>query len=318
MSTQTVESPASPWHAGELAMQEGMGVVAQMDRVGRSFVRNVMTDQQCDFYPLLPFVVLGSVDAQGDAWATMRAGTPGFLRPVDAATLRVTTAHEPADPADAGLAGGMAIGLLGIEPVTRRRNRLNGRIGNGGNGGNSGASGNTAGGSFDIEVEQSFGNCPRYIRQRSLRFVRDPAAGGEGKAMESAAIDSRARAIIEAADTFYVASYVDRASGTRQVDVSHRGGERGFVRVGPDGTLTIPDFAGNRFFMTLGNFLLNPKAGLLFVDPASGDMLQMTGDARVLPHSPETATFDGAERLWTFMPRRVVYRPEGLPLRWDR
>lgn len=301
-----VENLASPWHAGELAMQQGVGVVAQMDRVGRSFVRDVMTDQQRDFYPLLPFVVIGSVDPRGDAWATMRAGAPGFLRPVDAATLRVATVHEPADPADAGLAGGMAVGLLGIDPMTRRRNRLNGSIGLSGDDG------------FDIEVEQSFGNCPRYIRQRSLRFVRDPAAGGGGIALESAAIDSRARAIVQAADTFYVASYVDRTSGIRQVDVSHRGGEPGFVRVGPDGKLTIPDFSGNRFFMTLGNFCLNPKAGLLFVDPATGDMLQMTGEARVLPDSPQTGSFDGAERLWTFMPHRVVYRPEALPLRWNR
>jgi ferredoxin-NADP reductase len=122
--------------------------------------------------------------------------------------------------------------------------------------------------------------------------------------------------MIARADTFYVASYVDREDGTRQVDVSHRGGKPGFVRVGSDGMLTIPDFSGNLFFMTLGNIHVNPKTGLLFIDSETGDMLQMTGDAQVVLDSPEIAAFEGAERLWTFTARQVVLRPGGLPLRW--
>ena len=80
------------------------------------------------------------------------------------------------------------------------------------------------------------------------------------------------------------------------------------MRVAADGTLTIPDFAGNLFFATLGNILLNGKAGLVFADFETGDLLQMTGDAEVVLSSPEIAAFQGAERLWTFRPRRVVRR----------
>ena len=88
--------------------------------------------------------------------------------------------------------------------------------------------------------------------------------------------------MIAGADTFFVASYVDDAERGRAVDVSHRGGRPGFVRIGADGVLTIPDFSGNRFFNTLGNLIANPKAGLLFVDFETGDELQLTGDAEVL------------------------------------
>jgi predicted pyridoxine 5'-phosphate oxidase superfamily flavin-nucleotide-binding protein len=199
---------------------------------------------------------------------------------------------------------GDAIGLLGIDPTTRRRNRLNGTVQRAGSHG------------FDITVGQSFGNCPQYIQNRSTAFVRDPAEASRAPVVESSTLDARARHTIAAADTFYVASYVDRDGGTRQVDVSHRGGKPGFVRVGADGVLTIPDFSGNMFFMTLGNFVVNPKAGLLFFDPATGDVLQLTGEARVVVDSPEIDAFAGAERLWTFTPRRVLHRPEGLPLRW--
>ena len=88
------------------------------------------------------------------------------------------------------------------------------------------------------------------------------------------------------------------------------------MRIGADGVLTIPDFSGNRFFNTLGNLLANPKAGLLFVDFGTGDLLQLTGDAEVILESPEIAAVQGAERLWRFAPRRIVYRPDALPLRW--
>jgi uncharacterized protein len=122
--------------------------------------------------------------------------------------------------------------------------------------------------------------------------------------------------MIEASDMFFVASYAERED-RRQVDASSRGGKPGFVRINADGSLTIPDFNGNLFFATLGNILLNGKAGLLFADYETGDVLQMTGDAQVVLDSPEIAAFQGAERLWTFKPRRVVMRRGALALRWS-
>jgi ferredoxin-NADP reductase/predicted pyridoxine 5'-phosphate oxidase superfamily flavin-nucleotide-binding protein len=128
-------------------------------------------------------------------------------------------------------------------------------------------------------------------------------------------LDANARALIAQADAFFVATYADRET-RRQVDVSHRGGKAGFVRIGQDSVLTIPDFDGNLFFSTLGNILLNGKAGLVFIDFATGDLLQMSGDAEVILDSPEIAAFQGAERLWTFTPRRIVRRRNALALRW--
>ena len=57
--------------------------------------------------------------------------------------------------------------------------------------------------------------------------------------------------------------------------MSHRGGRSGFVRVSENGTLTIPDFDGNLFFNTLGNVLLNGRAGLLFVEMPYDITLQL-------------------------------------------
>ena len=299
----TVEA-LSPWHPGELAMQRSAGSADKLAARGHLLLRDHLIDQHRQFYPLLPFIVAGAVDRHGDAWATILAGQPGFLHAPDPYRLSIAAARDPNDPADGGFNDGDAVGLLGIELHTRRRNRLNGLVRR---------EDDTA---FEVLVQQSFGNCPQYIQLREFAFVRDPATPSRAAPRELDRLDDRARAVIAGADTLFVASYVEDATRGRLVDVSHRGGRPGFVRVGADGVLSIPDFSGNRFFNTLGNLTANPKAGLLFVDFETGDALQLTGDAEVILDSPEIAAVQGAERLWCFAPRRILHRPDALPLRW--
>ena len=298
-------SPSSPWHAGELQIQRHAGVLEQMDPVGRKVLRTFMLDQHREFYPMLPFIVIGTVDGDGIPWATIRSGRPGFVQAPDAQTLRIDAASDPADPAEAGMNDGDPIGLVGVDLITRRRNRMNGTVVR------------SSSDSFSVAVGQSFGNCPRYIQHRQFSFVRDPATRQSSEVIVSDRLDAHQRGIIEAADTFFVASYVDLEGEGRQVDVSHRGGRRGFVRVDADGGLTVPDFNGNLFFNTLGNFAVNPRAGLLFIDHETGDMLQIAGSVEIILNSPEIAAFEGAERLWRVMPEKVVLRKDALPLRWS-
>lgn len=297
----------SPWHAGEQMMQRTVGVAERMEQFGKRVIRDHLIEQHQEFYPLLPFAVLGSVDPEGNPWASLRAGRPGFVHASDTRTLSVTVPRDPSDPAERGMEDGDGISLLGIDLQTRRRNRVNGIIRR------------ASDAAFEIAVVQSYGACPRYIQLREPAFTREPMQLATAPATWSTELDARARAIVTTADTLFVASYLDPeapdSARGRQVDVSHRGGKTGFVRVGNDGVLTIPEFPGNMFFNTLGNFRLNPRAGLVFVDFTSGDLLQMTGAVEVLLDAPEIATFQGAERLWRFMPRRIVLRPAALPLR---
>lgn len=291
------------WHEGERFIQEKIGVAERMASVGQRVIRDYMPDQHRAFYAQLPFIVLGSVDEAGAPWATFIEGRSGFITSPNATTLEVDARADPTDPAASGLQQGKPIGLLGIEMHTRRRNRMNGVVGEAKHG-------------FRVDVDQSYGNCPRYIQLRDFSYARDVAAPYAGDVERLTTLDLSARAMIANADSFFVASYADR-DDRRQVDVSHRGGKAGFVRVAEDGTLTIPDFDGNLFFNTLGNILLNGRAGLLFADYASGDMLQMTGTAEVIFDSPEVAAFQGAERLWTFRAQTIVRRRGALALRWN-
>lgn len=301
MSTTEIAAVPSPWHAGESLLQQHAGVAERMEELGRRVIRDYMPEQHREFFTQLPFLVAGAVDGQGDPWAGVLEGMPGFVSSPDPRVLRVAAMPDADDPLHAGLGPDQPVGLLGIELHTRRRNRVNGRISA------------WDGKRFEVAVAQSFGNCPKYIQTRGFHYSRSPALRFAGKPRERDGLDDAARALISRSDTLFVATYAD--TDARAVDVSHRGGRPGFVRV--DGNvLTIPDFTGNRFFNTLGNMVLNPRAGLLFIDFERGDVLQLTGRAEVILDSAEIARFEGAERLWRVRASRVSFRPGALALRW--
>lgn len=294
----------SPWHAGERRLQTLAGVEERMEQVGRRVIRERLPDQHRAFYEALPFIVLGAVDAGGRAWATLLEGPPGFMRSPDPRRLELDRLPPLGDPTRDGIAEGAAVALLGIELTTRRRNRMNGRV-----------QGLSAGG-FTVEVEHAFGNCPRYIRRREP-FAAPVCPDRAVPSTESLSkLDADAHTLIAAADTAFVASYVDSpADGIeRSVDVSHRGGRPGFAHVKGD-RVTLPDFAGNRHFNTLGNLLLNPRAGLVFVDFETGDMLHLYGHTTLVLAGPELDRFAGAERMWTLEVETAVRRRAALSLR---
>ncbi|RYF34685.1 MAG: flavin-nucleotide-binding protein [Comamonadaceae bacterium] len=296
---------SAPFHAGEREVQARIGSRERMAEIGPRVIRDAMPEQHSMFFAQLPFVVVGSVDADLQPWASVLAAPAGFAHAPDAWHLRVDSLPHANDPLARNLRHGAPIGLLGIEPHTRRRNRMNGVVD---------ALDATG---FELAVQQSFGNCPRYISPREAVFLPEGAMPSQAPV---AGFDAVARALVDRADTFFIATAHPEAAGSgaasHGVDVSHRGGPPGFVRTADDGVLTVPDFAGNRFFNTLGNLMLNKRAGLLFIDFDRGDLLHLAVSATVVWDGPEVTAIDGAERLLQLRVDRALRRPGALPLRW--
>ena len=296
------------FHAGELAVQQRAGTRALVDSVAPRMLRDAMPLQHQQFFAQLPTLFVGSLDALRRPWASVLAGAPGFADAQDAQHLRIRAPRDPADPLSQHLAVGDPIGLLGLEPHTRRRNRLNGTVTH------------LDALRIDVEVDQSFGNCPQYIQAREPRRVDAQASPARPEGM---VLSAEAMAMVQAADTLFIASASPHArghAGADGVDVSHRGGRPGFVRIDTvDGrsVLTVPDYRGNRLFNTLGNIAAHPHAGLLFIDYERGDLLQLTGDAELVWDAAELSAFEGAQRLLRLRVEAGVWRPGALPLRWS-
>ena len=299
---------ASPFHSGEQEIQQRFGMRSQIEEVGQRFIRDFLPDQHREFYQALPFIVIGSIDEDGWPWASLLAGRPGFIDSPDDTTLHFAAQPEAVDPLSANLRPGARLGFLGIEYQNRRRNRLTGRV--------------TATGpeGFSIQVDQTFGNCPKFIQARepvgsSIANTGQP----KPQSHELTQLDERSRQIIQSADHFFIASYYseDRDDPSQGADVSHRGGKPGFVKIDGDRTLTFPDFSGNYHFNTLGNILMNPRAGLLFMDFSTGDMLYLSCLAKLIWEGPDLDAFKGAERLVQFEIQSGRLVENGLPLSFD-
>jgi uncharacterized protein len=294
------------FHEGELVWQRREGSMSVLAEAGPRVMRDHMPEQHRTFFAQLPFVVIGALDAGGHPWATIVGGAPGFAHSPDPRQLVVQAELPQQDPLASALRAGTPVGLLGIEPHTRRRNRLNGHIAEWHDDG------------FMVRVDQSFGNCPKYIQARRPEYI----GGSEALPAQTLdRLDEAAARLISQADTFFIASAHPsaatseaRASG---VDVSHRGGKPGFVRVDSSLQLTIPDFAGNSFFNTLGNIELNPRCGLLFADFGTGDLLHVAAMAEILAAGPELEQYRGAQRLLRLRITQALRRTAALPLRWS-
>lgn len=282
-----------PFHAGELRAQALAGGGAS-----GGAIRDFMPEQHRDFFAALPFLFLATVDNEGAPVAGIVSGPAGFVSSPDDRSLRLHPGFAIQGPAVPLLLPGQPIGLLGIQLHTRRRNRANGVI--------AGIDGD----GLRIAVRQSFGNCPKYIHPRELHHV--PAAADPARSTVSfSGLDEAARKQISAADTFFVATSSGAADGPHHgVDISHRGGPQGFIDI-RDNTLTIPDFRGNRYFNTLGNMLLEPRAALLFVDFSSGDLLHLQGRTEILWADDDAE----AERRWRFHTERGWRHNGALPWR---
>jgi len=295
----------SPFHQGEKAIQQKLGVDKKMDAFARRVVRDHMPEQHQEFYQQLPFIFAGHIDNDGWPWASFLYGEKGFIHSPENTSLIFTTQTIEGDPIQKSLSEGLNIGLLGIELPTRRRNRLSTVVSNVNNNG------------FSLKVRQSFGNCPQYIQSREIEKVehKEPA-----EIIPITHLNDDLKAFISNSDTFFVASFYQNEDGKEHdsngADVSHRGGKPGFIRVDNDQQLTIPDYLGNFHFNTLGNFLLNPKAGLLFIDFEQGHILTLTGTVEIIWQDDDLQYFDGAERLWTFKLNHGFLLKHALPYRW--
>jgi uncharacterized protein len=293
----------APYHAGELAVQARAGVQEAARRIGNGIRSSIPAAAQ-EFLRGQPMLVIASLDADGQVWASLLTGPPGFIRALDERTVLIEARLAEGDPLGDNLRTGAQIGLLAIEPATRRRMRLNG-VAEGVPAGTDGSTGACL--ALRVHAQQVYSNCPKYIQAREWTTVPGGMAGGGDPNSNPTVSRSRALATdqqrwIERADTFFIAS----AHPGGGADASHRGGQPGFVRVVDDRRLLFPDFAGNTMFNTLGNIVANPRAGLLFVDFEDGTTLQLTGRAELIWDAALTATFAGAERVVAFDVHEVI------------
>ncbi len=289
--TGTAQLADAGFHAGERAVQRKAGVEKDAARLARMLEPARLAGGLAGFLSDRTFLVISGRDAAGRLWMSPLVGPPGFLEVLSDTILAVHAVIPAGDPLH-GLPSGQKIGMTAVEFATRRRVRLNGILTV------------SDGDLLLVEVEQAYGNCPQYIRQRLLAPV-DLDRGGRDQVRYGSTLEPQDIALVQAADTFFLGT----AHPGRGTDASHRGGPAGVVRADEHG-LWWPDFPGNNLFNSLGNLAVNSEAALLFFDFITGQTLHLSGTTEIEWGEPGRPGDDGhTGRVARFTLQRLVAGP---------
>lgn len=295
----------NPFHRGERQAQQMTGA-GDVQQWASGFIRDYLPEQHREFHTSLPFLIVSGEGDDGHIWVTLLEGEEGFIASPDNRSLMLDTNISKDDPLASALETGGDIGAIGIELASRRRNRFSGFF-------------RKSEGGYAIDVHQTFGNCPQYIHERVWTRAAPEALE---PAISGTELSSAQMAMIKKADTLFIGSgFVEQQSqlndkkNSRGFDASHRGGAPGFVNVLDSRRITIPDYAGNNFFNTIGNLLVDQRIGLMFIDFETGNILHITGRAEI-DWQPRPNDDPEVLRLINIEIQAVIERPSAIRLRW--
>jgi uncharacterized protein len=275
----------TPYHEGELRAQQLSGVKSWTQEL--ESLPDTLDEGLCAFLAQQTLAAAGTVDDRGRVWASALLGERGFLAGDERAlTLRVDRMGiDPADPFWAGAPGPLGVGLVAIHLASRQRVRINGPVEH------------RTDGELRIAVRRAYPECPKYIRSRHVPAPRPDDLGQVAPPRRGERLGPEQQQLVARIETCFVASM----HAQQGLDASHRGGKPGFIEQLDDRTLRFPDYFGNGIFSTLGNFLLDPRAGLVLLDFDGARTLQLTGRAEIQwqGDDPQNHT-KGTRRFWTF------------------
>jgi len=154
-------------------------------------------------------------------------------------------------------------------------------------------------------------------RQLQDRFDTRRLADRLSEKLSRTAFTDEDRAFIDRQAMFFFAT----ADADGWPECSYKGGVPGFVHVVDAQTLAFPSYDGNGMFRSLGNVLVNPRVGLLFIDFEQPRRLRVQGRAALSFDAADIAAWPGAqcavqvraERIFPNCPR-YIHRMQRLEM----
>jgi len=292
----------------------------------------MLTPQASFLLQRAPLLAIGALDGQNRPWTSLWGGQPGFSQPLGGGIIGTRTIVDGVnDPVVQALVGGVDKGEmvqddtkmfsgLTIDLMTRKRVKICGHmvagsVGEidvefeGGTERPEGAPEKQDQIQFVTKIEQSLGNCPKYLNQYEIR----PALVTSKLVSQSSDLSEGAMELISKLDMFFLSS-----STLEDMDTNHRGGPPGFVRILSPTEIIYPEYSGNRLYQTLGNLQMNPRVGITFPDYGTGDVLYITGTAEILVASAAATLLPGSNLALKITIEEARLVESGLPFRGAR
>lgn len=317
------------WSEGEKKMQRLMHVPPQDNPTS-----TMLTPQASFMLQHAPLLAFGTLDPELRPWTALWGGEKGFSEPLGGGFIGTRTLvdgqNDPVVQALVGDAegeevlqakdGGKLISGLAIDLVTRKRVKLAGKMVAG--------TVKKIGVTFEQDatkpdgapetqdqiqlvtmVEQSMGNCPKYLNQYEI----SPAPISSKLLFHGSELTNAGKEIIAQADMFFLTT-----SSDTDMDTNHRGGPPGFVRILSSRQIIYPEYSGNRLYQSLGNLQTNPRIGLTFPNYMTGEVLYITGMAKILIEKDASTLLPGTNLAVQITLQEAKMVTHGLPFRGVR
>nr|POF04565.1 hypothetical protein CFP56_56046 [Quercus suber] len=311
-----------PWHIGEQRIRDTLHVSGDDNPTVPA-----LSPQLSRHLSIAPLIAVGTLDSDNKPWTTIWGGQPGLAQALGGNALGIKTqVARRHDPVVEELVGkevggevkredgkGRMVSGVTMDLNARKRVKFFGRMVAGALG--SAENGETGEDGAQVQlvlnIEQSLGNCPKYINCKTL----EPAISAPELIHSGPCLSQRGLDLLDKADVFFISS----SNRNDDMDTNHRGGPSGFIRTttdNPSGTvLYLPEYSGNRLYQTLGNLLVNPLAGLCVPDFISGDVLYMTGNTEILIADAATKVLPRSNLVVKFTVTDSRYVSSALPFR---
>lgn len=277
------------WHDGEDEMHKLMNVPDYGNPTSPGLSAHAQR-----LLHLSSLLAIGTVDDEGRPWTTLLGGEQGFARSLGQSIVGVKALADPScDPVLRTLLEQHRVSTaseyktarefsaLGIHLASRDRVKVQGRLLGGSRIGNDSSLNTSQDEATQVQmalaIEGSLGNCPKYLNKKDIVLaVPRPVPLPATLPLPQPALDLLAKA-----DTFFITSHHPSHMST-----NHRGGPPGFIRVERNDSqsviLVYPEYSGNRLYQTLGNLVLDPRAGIVVPDFETGNVLYISGTTKII------------------------------------
>lgn len=251
----------SVYHEGEKYIQSLMGVSDEAEDLS-SMIQKKIPSVASDFLKTLRFGVIAlSIDNE-KVYTTLVYSDSCFITEERSDKIIISLEHYDYIDEQFFEAENLKIGFIGLDFEKAMRVRINGF-------------GKIKGGTLSLEINEIYSNCPRHIHKRVLQTKFKDL--GKVSVLRDTKMSTACIDVIKKADTFFLAS----SHARRELDVSHKGGEVGFVNLVSSSKLIFEDTPGNNMFNSLGNIHTNSFSSLLFIDFEHGITYHLQGKAEV-------------------------------------
>jgi len=285
------DRPAN-FHPGELDAQARAGHKAEAEDLG-PVVKPFLAEGGRSLVVSARLAVATTINRGGAPVLSLLAGDAGAFGALGSSGLTIPrSAVGPEDDLFDNLRWDRRIGLVFLDPRTRRRFRVNGEVVD------------SRVDPFEVSILEAFPNCKKYLVRHELTPSAGPPPGAARRGRSVTAADA---ALLCQASLVFVGS----GSPQGQLDAATRSGDPGFIREVAPNTFEIPDFAGNAMYQTIGNLLLEPRVSVGFI--AGQEFVVLTGTATT-HWDDEAERTGGTGRCWRFTPLSWQHVPLPMPV----